>query len=79
MKIGEIIKNYTTEHNISLREFSRKANLSNTYISNLVNGEDKNPSLEAISKIAAAMGITSQQLFTPLLSHIMRNRYFRRR
>ena len=63
MKIGEIIKNYTTEHNISIREFSRKANLSNTYISNLVNGEDKNPSLEAISKIAAAMGITSQQLF----------------
>lgn len=63
MKIGDIIKSYTTEHSISLREFSRKANLSNTYISNLVNGEDKNPSLEAISKIAAAMGMTSQQLF----------------
>ncbi len=63
MKIGEIIKSYIKEHNISVREFARQANLSNTYISNLVNGSDKNPSLEAISKIASAMNISSQELF----------------
>ncbi len=63
MKIGEIVKNYVVEHNISAREFAKKANLSNTYISNLINGSDKNPSLEAMKKIASAMGVSSQELF----------------
>lgn len=63
MKIGEIIKKYIDEHQMSVREFARNANLSNTYISNLVNGADKNPSLVAMNKIASAMGISSQELF----------------
>lgn len=66
MKVGDLIKEYIVEHSISVREFSRRANLSNTYISNLVNGADKNPSLEAIGKIATVMGLTSQQLFDKL-------------
>lgn len=63
MKLGEIIKNYISEHDISVREFARKSNLSNTYISNIVNGSDKNPSLDVIGKISKAMGLSSQQLF----------------
>lgn len=63
MKLGEIIKNYISEHNLSVREFARKSSLSNTYISNIVNGSDKNPSLDALGKIAKAMGVSSQQLF----------------
>jgi repressor LexA len=63
MKLGEIIKNYISEHDISVREFARKSNLSNTYISNIVNGSDKNPSLDVLGKIAKAMGLSSQQLF----------------
>ena len=63
MKLGEIIKNYISEHDISVREFARKSNLSNTYISNIVNGADKNPSLDVLGKIAKAMGLSSQQLF----------------
>ncbi|MEE1449664.1 XRE family transcriptional regulator [Faecalitalea cylindroides] len=63
MKLGEIIKKYISEHDISVREFARKSNLSNTYISNIVNGSDKNPSLDVLGKIAKAMGLSSQQLF----------------
>lgn len=63
MKLSEIIKVYINEHEISAREFARKANLSNTYISNMLNGSDKNPSLDALGKIAKAMGISSQKLF----------------
>lgn len=63
MKLGEIIKNYISEHDISVREFARKSNLSNTYVSNIVNGADKNPSLDVLGKIAKAMGLSSQQLF----------------
>ncbi|WP_295562017.1 LexA family transcriptional regulator [uncultured Holdemanella sp.] len=63
MKLGEIIKSYISEHDISVREFARKSNLSNTYISNIVNGSDKNPSLDVLGKIAKAMGLSSQQLF----------------
>ena len=63
MKLGEIIKSYISEHDISVREFARKSNLSNTYISNIVNGSDKKPSLDVLGKIAKAMGLSSQQLF----------------
>lgn len=63
MKLGEIIKSYISERDISVREFARKSNLSNTYISNIVNGSDKNPSLDVLGKIAKAMGLSSQQLF----------------
>lgn len=63
MKLGEIIKKYISEHDISVREFARKSSLSNTYISNIVNGSDKNPSLDVLGKIAKAMGLSSQQLF----------------
>lgn len=63
MKLSEIIKTYINEHDISAREFARKSNLSNTYISNMLNGSDKNPSLDALGKIATAMGVSSQQLF----------------
>ena len=66
MKIEDIIKSYITEHHISVREFSRLSGLSNTYISNIINGADANPSLNAMQKIAKAMGINSQTLFDML-------------
>lgn len=63
MKLGKIIKDYTEEHNISIREFARKCGLSNTYISNIVNKENSNPSVEALEKLASVMGYTTLQLF----------------
>lgn len=66
MKLGKIIKDYINEHNISVREFSRQSNLSNTYIANIVNNEDSNPSVDALDKIAAVMGCSTIQLFEML-------------
>ena len=66
MKINEILRNYLNEHTMSMREFSRRCGLSNTYITNIVNGTDNNPSLDVLTKIALAMGISSQDLFDML-------------
>ena len=63
MKLGEILKQYAEEHNLSYREFARKAGLSNTYITNIVNKPNSNPSLDALKSIAKVMGIPSATLF----------------
>ena len=59
MKLGKIIKDYIKEHDISIREFSRQSELSNTYITNIVNKE-------ALGKIASVMGYSTIQLFEML-------------
>jgi len=69
MKLGEIIREYRTRTNISQREFSRKCDLSNTYISFLENGKNPKtgrplvPTLEQYKKIADGMEISLQRLF----------------
>lgn len=63
MNLGTIVKNYIDEHHLSAREFSRSANLSNTYISQIINGEKKNPSIDAFKSIASTMGYSVQELF----------------
>ena len=61
-----MIKHYIEEHDISVREFARKSNLSNTYISNIINNDNSNPSLDAFKNIASVMGYTTLQLFQAL-------------
>ena len=39
MTLGDIVKNYRTEHGLSLREFSRISGVSNGYISMLEKNE----------------------------------------
>lgn len=63
MNLGDIIMDYLEEHNLSAREFAKKCGLSNTYISQIINGEKKNPSLDAFKLIAINMGYSVQQLF----------------
>lgn len=69
MKLSELIRDYRKTMNISQREFSRKCNLSNTYISflekemNPKTGRPLVPTLEQYHKIATGMGITVQRLF----------------
>ena len=69
MKLSELIINYRKRMNISQREFSRKCDLSNTYISFLENennpktGKPIIPTLEQYKKLAGGMGITVQELF----------------
>ncbi len=69
MKLSELIRDFRQRTNISQREFSRKCDLSNTYISFLENeknpktGRPLIPTLEQYKKLADGMGITVQHLF----------------
>ena len=69
MKLSELIIEYRTRMNISQREFSRKCNLSNTYISFIENeknpktGRPVVPTLEQYKKIAYGLDISVQRLF----------------
>ena len=72
MKLSELIIDYRKRMNISQREFSRKCDLSNTYISflerekNPKTGRPMIPTIEQYKKIADGMDITVQQLFEML-------------
>ena len=71
MKLGEIIKNYRTENDISMREFAKKADMSNAYVSMLEKGVDGRgkkivPSIETINKVARACNMTFEALFNQL-------------
>ena len=56
--VGEIIKKHTTEHDMSAREFARRAGLSHTHISQIMNGKEIDPCLSTLRKIARAMNIS---------------------
>lgn len=68
MTLGEIIKGFREERDLSQRQFAEACGVSNGYISMLernVNpktGQPMVPSLTAIKKIAAVMGITANDL-----------------
>lgn len=72
MKLSELIINYRKKMQISQREFSRRCDLSNSYISFIENeknprtGKPMVPTLEQYKKIANCMGLTVQQLFEQL-------------
>ena len=71
MKLGEIIKNYRTENDISMREFAKMADMSNAYVSMLEKGVDGRgkkivPSIETINKVARACNMTFEALFNQL-------------
>ena len=69
MKLSEVLIDYRKRMNISQRDFSRKCDLSNTYISFLENeknpktGKPLIPTLAQYKKLADGMGISVQQLF----------------
>lgn len=69
MKLSELIIDYRQRMNISQREFSRRCNLSNSYISfiekemNPKTGKPLVPTLEQYKKLADGMGISVHRLF----------------
>ena len=70
--LGSIIKNFRDTNNLSLREFSRKCNLSHTYIDKLEKGVDPRsgkpvePTLDVLEKISSAINISLDDLLTKL-------------
>jgi transcriptional regulator with XRE-family HTH domain len=70
LKIGDFIKQYRDANNLSQREFAKRCNVSNGYISMLEEGKNPKtnepivPTLATYGKIANAMGMTVNDLFS---------------
>ena len=68
MTLGELVKKYRTEHELSLRDFSRLSGISNGYISMLEKNEHPKtkkpivPSIEKMKCIASAMNMSLNSL-----------------
>lgn len=68
MTLGEYIKRYRKEHDLSQRQFAAQCGLSNGYISMLERGENPKthkpikPTLEKLNAVARAMGTTFNDL-----------------
>lgn len=68
MLLGNVIFQYRTEHDLSLRDFASKCGLSYTYISMLEKNKDYRtgkpiaPTLDSVKYIAKAMGLTIDEL-----------------
>lgn len=66
--LGELVKKYRSEHELSLRDFSKISGVSNGYISMLEKNEHPKtkkpivPSIEKMKCIACAMGMTLDAL-----------------
>lgn len=68
MLLGELIKKYREENNLSLRDFATRCNLSYTYISMLEKNKDYRtgkpiaPTLDSVKDIAKAMNMSIDEL-----------------
>lgn len=72
MTLGDIIKKYREEHNMSMNDFAQKSKLSKGYISMLENNKNPGnkkaiaPSLETFSNVAKAVGMSFEQLLAEI-------------
>jgi transcriptional regulator with XRE-family HTH domain len=62
MNLGSYIKEKRTEKSISARELSRRSGISQPYLSQLENGKNDNPSIEALKKLSKGLGVSYTQL-----------------
>jgi len=59
------IKFFRTKYGLTVKELSVKSDIAIGYLSDLENGNAKNPSLRTMQKIAAALGQTVPDVFFP--------------
>ena len=68
MSLGDIIRNYRIQHDLTMQQFSDLSSLSKGYISMLESGRNPQnnrpivPSIETIQKISTAMKMSIEQL-----------------
>jgi len=60
--IGKTIRRYRQEKEMSQEALARAANLSLPTIVKIESGETPNPSIDTVKKIAAALGISVDEL-----------------
>ncbi|SMB95552.1 Helix-turn-helix domain-containing protein [Desulfonispora thiosulfatigenes DSM 11270] len=70
MQLGEIIKNYRKQNDLSLREFANRCDLSHAYIAKLEDGIDHRsgkkvePTLDTVKRISDAINIPMERLLS---------------
>lgn len=67
MKLGDIVKKYREEHDLSMRQFAKQSGLSHAYIPLIEKGLNANgypltPSITVMKRLADAMGMTLNDL-----------------
>ena len=76
MTLGEYINNYINEHNMSIREFAKAADISHSYISYIINGKTPRGTAPALTidkyqKIANAMNLSTNELLASVETGIV--------
>lgn len=72
MKLGDIIKSYRKEHNLTMLDFAKLSNLSKPYVSmleankNSRDGKPIKPSVETLRKVAIATNMSLNDLLRML-------------
>lgn len=74
MHVGELIKQYRLDHNLSMQDFADKSSLSKAYVAmlervyNPKNKQPISPSMDKMNKIAKGMGLSFDDLLQRLNS-----------
>lgn len=63
--LGDNIKKIMESKNISSKELAAKAEITQTYLSYILNNKRKNPSMEVLNKIASILEVSVNLLFDP--------------
>jgi transcriptional regulator with XRE-family HTH domain len=60
--LSKNIKKFRKQHKVSQEELAKKSGITYSTLIKIESGTNKNPTLETISKIASAFGISLDQL-----------------
>jgi len=62
MTIGDNIRRIAKEKNISFYRICKNGNISNSYMSDLINNKRKNPSIDILKRISNELGVSIEEL-----------------
>ena len=68
MPIGENLKKILLEKSISQYRLSKDSGISQSYLSELINGKYNNPSIDILKKISLVLGIRVAELLEESIS-----------
>ncbi|TMU84055.1 helix-turn-helix domain-containing protein [Bacillus sp. BHET2] len=60
--VGDKIKKYREKKRMSIIELSNRAGISKSYLSSIERGIQKNPSIQILDKLSAALGVSLNQV-----------------
>ena len=63
MALGEFIKSNRKRQGMTIRELSKRSEVSNSYISQLETGKNENPSINVLMKLVNPLGVTIEDLY----------------